>query len=50
MIAQTQNGQQKILTMHSIQSVKAKEIEQGTSYLLLMEENLKTLDEALNTI
>lgn len=38
---------QEILTMHSLQSVTAEQAKTGTSYLSLMQENLKVLKEAL---
>ena len=38
----------KILTLDSMQSVTDEEIAGGTTYLSLMEENLKTLHAALN--
>ena len=37
----------KILTLNSIQSVTLKNIEEGASYLGLMEENLETLKQAI---
>ena len=38
----------RILTLDSMQSVTDEEIAGGTTYLSLMEENLKTLHAALN--
>ncbi len=38
---------QEILTIHSMQSVTAKEIAGGTTYLSVMEENLEVLRDAL---
>ncbi len=38
---------QKILTMHSMQSVTEEDQKRGISYLAVMEENLKVLKEAL---
>ena len=38
---------QKILTMNSLQSVTAQEIQAGADYLAMMEENLAVLKEAL---
>ncbi|MCD8009953.1 MAG: metal ABC transporter substrate-binding protein [Lachnospiraceae bacterium] len=43
----TQDKNQQILTMHSMQSVTLKEAETGTTYLSLAEENLEVLREAL---
>ena len=39
----------KILTMDSMQSVTAKDVEEGASYLAVMENNLSVLKEALGT-
>lgn len=38
----------KILTMHSCQSVTAKHIENGLTYLSVMKDNLQVISEALN--
>jgi zinc transport system substrate-binding protein len=38
----------KVLTLDSMQSVALKDIKNGTTYLSVMEENLKVLKEALN--
>ena len=38
----------QILVMNSIQSVTAKDIEEGISYLAVMQENLVTLETAIN--
>lgn len=43
----TQSGDQKILTLDSMQSVTAKNVEEGASYLGIMEQNLTVLKEAL---
>lgn len=43
----TQDKNQQILTMHSMQSVTLEEAEAGTTYLSLAEENLEVLREAL---
>ena len=48
-IIQTTKSQNlKILSLDSMQSVTAKDIEQGVSYLSIMEKNLSVLEEALN--
>ena len=44
----TQAKNQAILTMNSIQSVTAADVENGESYLDIMAENLNVLKEALN--
>lgn len=44
----TETKDQTILVMNSIQSVTQKQIEGGADYLSLMEENLETLNIALN--
>ena len=46
-VSSTQAKNQKILTMNSIQSVTARDIENGESYLNIMSENLNVLKEAL---
>ena len=38
---------QKILTLNSMQSVTTKDVEEGTTYLSIMENNLQILKEAL---
>ncbi len=43
----TQAKDQKILTMDSMQSTTAKDVENGVSYLDIMEKNLSVLKEAL---
>ena len=47
-VSSTQAKNQAILTMNSIQSVTAKDIADGESYLDIMAENLEVLKEALN--
>ena len=46
-IRNTKTQDQKILTMDSMQSVTAEDIENGVSWLSIMEENLNVLKEAL---
>lgn len=46
-IENTETGHQKILVLNSLQSVSQKDIKAGLSYLNAMEENLKTLRQAL---
>ncbi len=46
-VQNTQTGDQKILTMDSMQSVTAKDVENGTTYLSVMEKNLSVLKDAL---
>ncbi len=46
-IRNTMDKNQKILVLHSMQSVGWEEMEEGLSYLRLMEENLETLRTAL---
>ncbi len=43
----TESKDQKILTMDSMQSVTAKDVESGVTYLSIMESNLTALTEAL---
>lgn len=43
----TKSKNQKILTMNSLQSITASDIEKNTTYLSEMERNLKTLKDAL---
>ena len=43
----TKNKDQKILVLNSMQSVSGNDIEEGASYLRIMEENLAVLKEAL---
>ena len=47
-IENTKKKNQKVLTLDSMQSITAKEIEGGKTYISAMEENLKVLEEALN--
>lgn len=47
-IQNTKDKNQKVLTMDSMQSVTADEIENGTTYISLMTKNLETLKTALN--
>lgn len=47
-IDNTKNKDQKMLTMDSIQSVTAKDIEDGVTYIKLMEDNLEVLKEAIS--
>lgn len=46
-IATAKSGDQAILTMDSMQSVTAKNVEEGASYIAAMEQNLEVLKEAL---
>lgn len=47
-IANTKNKAQEILTMDSLQSTTSEDVAKGATYLLVMEENLEVLEEALN--
>ena len=47
LIENTKNKDQQILTLNSMQSVTKKEVEEGTTYLSIMENNLEILKEAL---
>ena len=47
-VATASDPARKILTMNSMQSVTAADVEQGVTYLSMMEENLNVLKEALN--
>ncbi len=47
-ISSTENQDQTVMSMNSIQSVTASDIENSTSYLEIMEENLETLKTVLN--
>ena len=47
-VKNTENKDQKILTMDSMQSTTSKDVEGGTTYLSIMENNLSVLKEALN--
>ena len=44
---QTQTKDQTVLTLDSMQSVTAKDVKNGTTYLGVMERNLEVLKEAL---
>ena len=46
-VENTKEKNQKILTLNSMQSVTEEEIKSGTTYLKVMEENRKVLQEAL---
>lgn len=46
-VQNTQTKDQQILTMDSMQSVTAKDVENGTTYLSIMEKNLSVLEDAL---
>ena len=46
-IQNTQSGDQEILTLNSMQSTTAKDIQNGMTYLGIMEENLAVLKKAL---
>ena len=46
-IRNTQSKQQTIVTLHAMQSVTAKQIESGFSYLTAMEQNLSVLRQIL---
>ncbi len=47
-VQNTASKDQKILTMDSMQSVTSKDVENGASYLKIMEDNLSVLKVALN--
>lgn len=47
-IKNTKHKNQSILTLNSLQSVSKEDINNGISYISVMEENLKTLNKALN--
>lgn len=47
-ISSTQLKNQQIISLNSMQSVNAQDIENGTTYLNIMENNLNLLKEALN--
>ena len=47
-VATTKTQDQKILTMDSMQGITAGDIQQGTTYLEIMVNNLEILKEALN--
>ena len=46
-VENTQSRDLQILTMDSMQSVTAKDVENGTTYLSIMEKNLSVLKGAL---
>lgn len=46
-IENTKTKDQKILSLNSMQSVTTQEVEEGTTYLSIMENNLQVLKEAL---
>ena len=46
-VQSTKTKDQKILTLDSMQATTAKDVESGVSYLSIMENNLKALEEAL---
>lgn len=46
-VRSTQNGDQMILALDSMQSVTAKDVKDGANYLAIMEKNLEVLKEAL---
>ncbi|NLL80394.1 MAG: zinc ABC transporter substrate-binding protein [Clostridiales bacterium] len=47
-VENTQNKNQDILVLNSLQSVTGKDVEKGVSYLQMMQENLEVLKKALN--
>lgn len=47
-IENTKNKDQKILTLDSMQSTTSQDVENGTTYLSVMQNNLQVLKEALN--
>lgn len=47
-VQNTQSKNQQILTMDSMQSTKARDVQNGTTYLSVMETNLSVLKNALN--
>ena len=47
-IGSTADKNRKLLTLNSMQGTTANDIEQGTTYLKIMEDNLAVLKEALN--
>ena len=46
--ANTQNQDQEILTINSMQSVTSEDVQNGANYFSIMEENLNVLKQALN--
>ncbi|MCD7981858.1 MAG: metal ABC transporter substrate-binding protein [Clostridiales bacterium] len=49
-IQNTQNGDQEILIMNSMQSITSENVEHGVTYLNIAEANLKVLKQALGTV
>lgn len=47
-VGSTKSKDQKILTLDSMQSTTSKDVENGTTYLSIMTDNLSVLSEALN--
>ena len=47
-VRNTETHNQEILVLNSLQSIMEKEIENGVTYLSIMEENLEVLEKALN--
>lgn len=47
-ISSTTEKNQKLLTMNSLQGCTAKDVQDGMTYLSVMQDNLKVLEEALN--
>ena len=47
MIENTKTKDQRICVLNSMQSITAEEIKDGTTYLSVMEDNLKVLKEAM---
>lgn len=47
-IRNTESKDQKILTLDSMQSTTSKDVQSGTTYIGIMEDNLTVLEEALN--
>lgn len=47
-VGNTSSGDQQILTMDSMQSTTSKDVENGASYLSIMEDNLDVLTKALS--
>ncbi len=46
-LSNTKGGDRRILTMDSMQATTARDVEQGVTYLSVMEKNLETLKDAL---
>ena len=47
-VANTKEKNQEVLVLNSLQSITKKEIENGVTYLSVMEDNLEVLEKALN--